>query len=81
MAQNDQNRLKHGEMYFLEKLRKCFTWNFFSKLEKNFENLKKKISPKVIELIKCGEKCLAEKLRDFFDWVILESPIFEVVFQ
>ena len=25
LAQNDPNRLKHGEMYFLEKLRKFFT--------------------------------------------------------
>jgi len=78
LAQNDRNRFKHGEMYFLGKLRKFFSLNFFSKLKKDFE---KKNSPKVIELIKHGEKYLTEKLQEFFDWVILKSPLFKVGVQ
>ena len=73
--------MKHGEIYFLGKLRKFFTLNFFSKLTKNSENLKKKDPPKVIELIKHGEKYLAEKLREFVDCVILKSPLFKVGVQ
>ena len=62
-------------MYFLGKLRKIF------RNLKKFRKFEKKFPPKVIELIKRGEKYLAEKLREFFDWVILKSPLFEVGVQ
>ena len=50
---------------------------FFETYKKIWKNK----SPKVIELIKHGEKYLAEKLREFVDCVILKSPLFKVGVQ